>query len=333
MRRPHRLLAAASALTVAVALAACSGTSSDGAAGAGSATSAPDTITTGSWPASIEHRWGTTTIDQRPARIVSLDNQWTDVLVALDAPLVGAALDPVAETGRYPWQEVIPESVTDIEVGDSIPYEAVAALNPDLIVITWGATSQADYDRLSQIAPTIGQLGDEEVDAWQDIAEVAGRLLGESDAAAALVTEIDRLVAGIATELPGLQGKTYALANYVPSDGIYVVADPDDGSATFFAQLGLAIDPDLIAIADGASGRAKLSLERIDELDADVLVLLTNGADPAQIPGYAALPAVAAGSVALLDLDAVTGLNTPTPLSLPYAIERVRPALEAAAAR
>jgi iron complex transport system substrate-binding protein len=62
-----------------------------------------------------------------------------------------------------------------------------------------------------------------------------------------------------------------------------------------------------------------------------VLILLTNGADPADIPGYAALPAVADGSVALLDLAAVTGLNTPTPLSIPYSIERVRPALEAAA--
>src|SRR5690606_37198055 len=78
----------------------------------------------------VEHRYGTTTIEGRPERIVSIDTQWTDVLVALDAPLVGAALDPYVEGGRFPWQDVIPESVESIPVTDSIPFEAVAALQP-----------------------------------------------------------------------------------------------------------------------------------------------------------------------------------------------------------
>jgi iron complex transport system substrate-binding protein len=37
------------------------------------------------------------------------------------------------------------------------------------------------------------------------------------------------------------------------------------------------------------------------------------------------------GAVAVLDLAAVSGLNTPTPLSIPYSLEQIRPALEAAA--
>jgi iron complex transport system substrate-binding protein len=155
-------------------------------------------------------------------------------------------------------------------------------------------------------------------------------VLGGEDRAAELIERTDRLTTELAAELPGLQGKTYAMANYVPGDAIYVVADPTDGSATFFYGLGMEIDPDLIAIADGASGRAKLSLERVDELDADLLVLLTNGADPAEIPGYSTLPAVGDDAVAVLDVASISGLNTPTPLSLPYSIEKLRPALEAA---
>jgi iron complex transport system substrate-binding protein len=279
----------------------------------------------------VEHRFGATTVDAPPERIVSLDNQWTDVLVALDAPLVGAALDPVVDGGRYPWQDVMPSTVEPIPVADSIPYEAVAALRPDLIVITWAATEAADYERLTAIAPTIPLLGDEEVDTWQDIAAVAGDLVGAPDRDAELVAEAEQRSADVRAELPGLDGRTYALANYVPGDAIYVVADPDDGAATFFAQLGLQIDPDLLALADGGSGRVELSLERIDELDADLLILLTNGADPDTIPGYANLPAVQDGAVAILDLAAVTGLNTPSPLSIPYSLEAIRPALEAAA--
>lgn len=279
----------------------------------------------------IEHRYGTTTLAGPPQRIVSLDTQWTDVLVALDAPLAAAALDPLVDGGRYPWQADMPSSVDDIPVTDTIPYEAVAAATPDLIVVSWAAPEAADYERIGQIAPTIPLLGDEEVDSWQDIARTAGEVLGDPDRADDLVAEAEQRSTDLAAELPGLDGKTYALANYVPGDAIHVVADPNDGAATFFAGLGLQIDPDLLALADGASGRVELSLERVDALDADLLVLLTNGADPGDIAGYDALPAVQDGAVALLDLASVTGLNTPTPLSLPYSTEQIRPALEAAA--
>lgn len=321
----RRLAVAALALT----LMACSD-------GASSGTAAPPTdAATGSaaeaGPVTVEHRYGSTTIESPPERIVSLDTQWTDVLVALDGPLVGAALDPVVEGGRYPWQQDLPGDVEPIPVGDALPFEAVAALQPDLIVVTWALPDEAAYERLTEIAPTIPLLGEEQVDAWQDIAQVAGQVLGRPDEAAGLVEDADRLSADVLADLPALDGKTYALANYVPGDAIYVVADPDDGAGIFFGQLGLAIDPDLLAIADGAAGRAKLSLERIDELDADVLVILTNGAAPEDIPGYATLPAVQAGAVALLDVADITGLNTPTPLSIPHSLERIRPALEAAA--
>jgi iron complex transport system substrate-binding protein len=308
----------------ALALSACGSDSSgpDEAAGAGEA--AGDAVT-------IEHLYGSTTLDHSPERIVSLDTQWTDVLVALDAPLVGAALDPTIDGGRYPWQDGIPSTVESIPVTDSIPYEEVAALRPDLIVTSWAAEDEADYDRLSEIAPTIPLLDDRDVDPWQDMAVTAGQLLGASERAEALVAEAEQRSAEVLTELPGLEGRTYALANYVPGDAIYVVADPDDGAATLFAQMGLQIDPDLLAIADGATGRVELSLERIDELDADVLLLLTNGVDPAGIPGYDTLPAVQDGAVAVLDMAGVVGLNTPTPPSIPYSLERIRPALEAAA--
>jgi iron complex transport system substrate-binding protein len=282
-------------------------------------------------PIEIEHLYGSTTLDAPPERIVSLDTQWTDVLTALDAPLVAMALDPQLQE-RYPWQDVVADGVEDIQIVDSIPYETVAAARPDLIVVSWGATEEADYEKLSEIAPTIPLLGDREVDPWQDIARAAGELLGRPDDAEALIDEVDQATADVAAGLPGLEGKTYALANYVPGDAIHVVADPDDGAATFFAQLGLSIDPELLAAADGETGRMELSPERVDELDADLLVLLTNGAEPSEIPGYDQLPAVVSGAVAVLDVATITGLNTPTPLSIPYATEAVLPALEAAAA-
>jgi iron complex transport system substrate-binding protein len=216
-------------------------------------------------------------------------------------------------------------------VQNAIPYEAVAALEPDLILVSWAVTDEQEYERLSAIAPTIPLLGDEEVDTWQDMATVAGEVLGRPDAATALVADVDAQVAEMAARLPGLEGATFALANIVPGDGIYVVADPDDGASAIVEQLGMQIDPELVDQAAGSAGRLQLSLERIDELDSDVLVVLTNGVEPSDIPGFEQLPAVRNGSVAVLDVADVSGLNTPSPLSVPYSLERIRPALEAAA--
>jgi iron complex transport system substrate-binding protein len=281
--------------------------------------------------ASIEHVYGTTELDSAPQRIVSLDLQWTDVLVAMEGPLVGAVLDPQIEGGRYPWQSDIPDSVESIEVATTIPFEAVAALRPDLIVGTWQIEDQATYDRLTEIAPTIPLLGERQVDPWQDIAEAAGEVLGDEDGAQALLDEHQQFVSALADELPGLEGKDYALVNFVAGDALHVVADPEDGASQLFAQLGMEIDPEILEEAAGSGGRLQLSLERADMLDSDLLMLLTNGADPDSVPGYGQLPAVQDDAVALLDAATAAGLNTPTPLSVPWALEQIRPALEAAA--
>lgn len=310
------------AVVVSAILAACGGDDSSGNAAGGD-----EQVVT------IEHRYGTTEVPAPPERIVSLDTQWTDVLAALGAPLVGYALDPNVEGGSLPWREGHLAGVEGIEISDAtIPYERVAALDPDLIVITYGAQDEDDYRRLSGIAPTIPLLTENEVDSWQDIATAAGEILGQPARAAELIAAVDARAEALRADLPGLEGKTFAMANYVPGDAIYVVADPEDGSSVVFEQVGLAISPTILDHADGASGRAQLSFENASLLDADVLVLFTNGADPEEIPGYANLPAVRDGAVAVLDYAEVVGLNTPTPLSLPYSLELIRPALEAAAA-
>ena len=314
-------------LALVVGVGACGGEGDSGDAGADGGAGGD-----AGGPVTVEHAYGSTTVDGVPERIVALDGQWTDVLVALDAPLVGAATDPTVEGGRYPWQDVIPDEVEPIEVTDAIPIEAVAALRPDLIVVSWAVTEEETYDLLSDIAPTIPRLGEAEVDAWQDMAAVAGEVLDRPDEADALVEDAERLTADVRSELPGLDGRTFAMANYVPGDAIYVVADPEDGASTFFRQLGIEVDPDLVTRADGASGRVELSLEQVGLLDSDLLILLTNGVDPAEIPGYDLLPAVRSGAVAVLDLPTVAGLNTPSPLSIPYSLEAIRPALDAAAA-
>ena len=71
-----------------------------------------------------------------------------------------------------------------------------------------------------------------------------------------------------------------------------------------------------------------LPYEQVAALHPDLIVvtyLATERADDDR------LPAVTSGAVAVLDDGDVAGLDAPTPLSVPYALDLVRPALEAAA--
>ena len=60
-------------------------------------------------------------------------------------------------------------------------------------------------------------------------------------------------------------------------------------------------------------------------------MLFTNGADPSTMVGFDQLGVVADGAAAVIDYASVVGLNTPTPLSIPYSLDVVRPQLDAAA--
>lgn len=324
MKSLGRLSTAAVAVLL-VVVAGCGGSDeSEGSDSASGSNESGGTVT-------VEHRYGSTEAPVRPERIVSLDTQWTDVLLALDAPPVGYLLDPNVAGGDMPWRGDLLSGATGMTATDALPYEQIAALDPDLIVVTYFATDEADYERLSEIAPTIPTLDANQVDSWQEIARAAGTMLDDAGGAEALIDEVDGRVAELAAELPGLDGKTFTLANYVPGDAFHVVADPDDGANVVFAQLGLALSPAILDAAGGATGRVELGLEQTELLDADLLVLFTNGAEPTDIAGYGQLRAVTSGAVAVLDYGDVVALNTPTPLSVPYALDLIRPALEAAA--
>ncbi len=330
-RRTTRLLAALFSLLMVASLVAC-GDSDDDAGGADTTTPTNEAPTDEeSGTVTIEHRYGSTPVAVAPERIVSLDAQWTDVLLALDAPPVGYIKDPGAPDG-FPWRGDGLADSTGMTATDALPYEQIAALHPDLIVVAYFAQSQEDYDRLSAIAPTIATLSPNQVDSWQDTTTAAGKVLGVEDEAAALIADVDGQVATVAEELPGLQGTTYALVNYVPGDKFYVVSDPKDGATVLFTQLGMEIAPAIVEAGDDASGRAEFSLEQASLFDSDLLMLLTNGGDPESITGYDSLTAVQSGAVLLLDYAGATAINTPSPLSVPYALEILRPALEKAAA-
>ncbi|HMJ76034.1 MAG TPA: ABC transporter substrate-binding protein [Iamia sp.] len=324
---PSSLLRRAAALLVVViglaGLGGCSGSGEDD----GAATTT-DGVADSFAPVTIEHRFGETEITTRPERIVTLDLQWTDVLLTLDAAPVGYLADPAVD-GDHPWQEDRLASSTRLTATTALPLEQIIDLRPDLILVTYLAEDQAAYDDLARIAPTISTLSTSQVDTWQDIAGAAGQVLGEPEEAAQLVADVEAQVEAVAGALPDLEGRDFTFANYVPGDALYVLSDPEDGANVLFGDLGLVIAPAILDAEDDSPGRVKLSLEQTSLLDADLVMVLTNGAD--DIAGLDDLDAVQRGAFAVMDYAQAVALNTPTPLSLPYVLDQIRPVLEIAA--
>ena len=111
---------------------------------------------------------------------------------------------------------------------------------------------------------------------------------------------------------------------------IMVVADPNDGANALFTRLGMVSDPEIANSPGAATGRIALSPERVGDLDSDLLVVTTAvGMEHAfaQMAGYSTLPAVQSGGLVMLDIVTGVALNLPSPLSLPYALDQIEPAL------
>ncbi|MHA4850633.1 ABC transporter substrate-binding protein [Rhodococcus sp. MSC1_016] len=291
----------------------------------------------------VEHRFGTTTVEGTPTRIVATSSQWLDALLEFGVQPVGyLSAGPMGdERGLYSSESDVAEAAVELDrasvtqSGAPLPAEEIAAMNPDLILGSFAITDQDDFDRISGIAPTVAAIGDEQVDPWELQVETLGRLLGKEGQAAEIVAKTDGFVNGLTDRLPGLAGKTAVLSQFMfATDQLVVVADPDDGASTVFRRLGLTLPPDLVEEAGATGGRLMLSPERVDALDADLVVILPNGGtreDLMALPGFAELPSVRGGGLAAQDYATVVGFNTPSSRSLVYSLNRIMPQLEAVA--
>ncbi|WP_093417547.1 ABC transporter substrate-binding protein [Saccharopolyspora flava] len=282
-------------------------------------------------PVTVAHRFGTTAIDHVPKRVVSLDRQWTDVLLSLGVQPVGYGVDRMMPAGRVPWERLDPGAV-GLDVSGGVPVERILALKPDLIVSSYAITDPATYRLLSRAAPTIAAPPRaDSVPAWQDLVRTAGRFLDRPADAERVVSEVEGRIAETARRLPGLRGKTFAMGQYVVGDAMYLVADENDGAAQLFHSLGMHIHPPVVETGAAThQARIRVSPERVDLLRADLVAFVVNGGDRsalAGIPGFAQLP----GTVEVLAYPTIAGLNTPSPLSLPYALDQFLPSLRAAA--
>ena len=155
--------------------------------------------------------------------------------------------------------------------------EAIASLNPDVILDTRSDNSQERHDLLEPIAPVVGPPPGVEVTygtTWQQQTRQVAQVVGEEERGEELVTELEDRFEQIREENPEFADLTIAVGAYF--DGQYGAYVPGDTRADVLAELGFEYKPELVEMADG-SFYADLSSELVEELDADLTVVFPIG--------------------------------------------------------
>lgn len=213
----------------------------------------------------IEHAMGTTDMEGTPKRIVVLTNEGTEALLALGIKPVGAAKSWTGD----PWYKHIEKEMEGVEnLGDEsqINIEAVAALNPDLIIGN-KMRHEKIYEQLSQIAPTVysNTLRGE----WKPNFEFYAKVLNKEAEGAEIIKDFDDRVESIA-KLAGDNLKTeVSIVRFMPGKTRIYLGDTFSG--TILKQLGFARPEN----QRSDEFTVEIGKERLNEADGQVMFYFT----------------------------------------------------------
>lgn len=227
------------------------------------------------------------------------------------------------------WGDARPEVI--MKNGDAGPnYEKIAALRPDLIIAVYSEIDQAAYDKLSQIAPTVGRTKAEKEPfsaPWQDNAVHIAKALGKEDEGTELVRGIQDKLDAAKKANPAFADQTAVVISWY-KDAISPFTSTDV-RGQLVTGTGFAYQTEIDKIADGGFS-TELSPERIDLIDVDRVFVVNDKVDTEALNKFelfANLPAVKNGKVSyLLDSEGPAigaAMSQGTLLSLPYAIDEL----------
>lgn len=283
--------------------------------------------TDASFPLTMEHVYGTTTIPARPERVVTAGFNDADFALALGVVPVGVAnfIGSFPEENR-PWaQDALagaePELVTN-DAGELL-LERIAALDPDVIVC-YSYLQEGDYEKLAAIAPTVveplpGTL-------WPEHTIDVGRALGREADARSLVDEVRSRFAAERDAHPEFVGTTAALLFGVDVGANFYLLEPTDPRVGLFVSLGFEMP----------ETTGEISAENAALLDQELIVVIGMEQEVIEAnPMFAGLTAVQEGRVAYLgtfEEQFAGAFGFDSPLSLPAALDVAVPQLARALA-
>jgi iron complex transport system substrate-binding protein len=313
---PAALLGAALAL----GMTACG----DGDSSRDAATATEAEAEAASWPVTVDHARGSSTIEEKPERIVVMHEAGVD-------PVLSLGLEPVAMfeiqggddsmpwlKGKIDW----PEDASLTAERTANP-EAVAKYDPDLIIVGDVYADNATWHELEDIAPTLVYDWPTGGPAWRPILDGVAEVTGLEDRADEVTAAYDARISGIRAQFPGIDQLTYNSAILNKGQLMY-------STNSVFEDLGM-VQTDRQKKA-GATGT--VSMERLDELDGDLLVIYDPAGEKQKLESsrqFRSLPSVTNGALVWQNMALGYAVTTAAgPMSLDWAVEQITPELTAA---
>ena len=298
MTRPthrHRSRTAGTLAAVAglsLVLAACGGSTEDEAEASAPSSEATETT--------VATAFGDVTVPADPERVVTLAESALDVALGVGVTPVGTT----ASRGGDAPPAYLGDDAADIPVVGTVReanLEAVLEAEPDVILASAGL-DQAQYDALSDIAPTIvpEAAGAGE---WEAPLHTYAEALGADEELTEALEEVTARAEALAAD-GALEG-TAAVVRWMDSGPVIMNSGNMPGQ---LLEAAGAEPVEAAAALGDAPHSDPLSLENLGEVDADRLFLAAFGADGASAldaaesePAFSRLTAVQAGATSTVD--------------------------------
>lgn len=299
------------------------------------------------FPVTVEHAFGTTTIEAKPERVATVAWSNQEVPLALGVVPVGMAKATWGDDdgdGILPWvedklEELGGETPVLFDETDGIDFEGVADTQPDVILAAYSGLTQEDYETLSKIAPVIAYPEA----AWGTTLDQMIRLnaagLGMADEGETLIEQIKAESQEAFDAHPELAEVAPVFAFTDPTDLSSITYYTDhDPRAGYLTEFGMPI----AAQVETATGETEafytdISAEQVDAF-SDVGLWITygpaDGSLEAQLqadPLLSQVPAIAEGRIAVLeDGTPLAASANPSPLSISWGLNAYLDVLSAA---
>jgi iron complex transport system substrate-binding protein len=290
------------------------------------ATTSTAAAASGAFPVTLTDAFGTATIEKQPERVAAVGFNEQDFVMAL-------GIKPVAireSLGAFDylnrkWAPGANDPKPALVGGPEISFEKLAAARPDVILGVYSFADAATYAKLAKIAPTVVQPKDAAAGGapWDEQMLITGRALGREEQAKKIVADVNAKFTAQKEAHPEFQGKKLTVA-FESGKTVFSLAD-DDLRQRFFTDLGFETPKE--------AGETDISSERLDVLDQDVLVLITDGTRKLSDDElFQRLGVAKEGRVieVTADSDFAGALGYNSPLSRPFLLEQVVPQLVAA---
>ncbi|MFG1944008.1 ABC transporter substrate-binding protein [Nonomuraea sp. NPDC048826] len=276
------------------------------------------------FPVTVEHKFGSTTIESRPTRVVTVG--WNDQDFALALGVVPVSTRAWFDAyATFPWVKSALGGKELPTFSAELNFEAIIKQRPDVILAIYETINKETYEKLSQIAPTVIQSGAyaDEQTPWDVQTITTGKALGKAAAAQALVDQVNAKIAEAKQAHPEFAGKVLVV-DFGPENGQHWLIPARDPRRALFDALGFAAQKEANEISE----------ERLDLIDRDVLFV--NGSTKEKMlasPVFSRLKVVEDDRTIYTDFSTPLGgaLSYSGPQALLYALDVLVPELANAA--